>query len=146
MPEPDPLDAEPRLRVLVHDAATGEIAHVAHNVPASLVAAQAGPGQAALATDLGDGGGGWWVDAGVPRRKAPILLDRLAIVADGEDVATAEIPGPFTVLVDGHAHFGEDLLEFAAAIPGSYRLQVDCHPWLPLDVVILAVATPEELP
>jgi hypothetical protein len=138
MPEPDSPAPIPRVRVLVHDLATGEIVQVLTGVPEDMVAAQPGEGQGVLVTDAGDGGRNWYAPGGVLTPRPVASFDKLTIAADGIDVAVLELPGPFTATVDGVDHAVADRLEIASDMPATYRVEVEHFPWLPLYVEIVA--------
>jgi hypothetical protein len=138
MPEPDSPAPIPRVRVLVHDLATGAILNVLTGVPEDMVAAQAQAGQGVLVTDAGDGGRSWYAPGGVLTPRPVASFDKLTIAADGIDVAVLELPGPFTATVDGVDHAVADRLEIASDMPATYRVEVDHFPWLPLGVEIVA--------
>ena len=133
---PDPI---PRVRALVYDLATGEIVNVLRNVPEDMVAAQAGDGQGVLQTDGGDGGRTWYAPEGVLTPRPVGAFSKTTIAADGTDVAVLEIPGSFTVTVDGVGHEVEDTLEIASGMPATYRVEIDQFPYLAVDVEITAL-------
>ena len=96
------------------------------------------PGRAR--TDDGDGGELFYCpERRAHRRGRRIAFDKTTIAADGVDVAMLDIPGAFTVTIDGVDHEVEDLLEIASDMPATYRVEVDHFPYLPLDVEIVAL-------
>jgi hypothetical protein len=127
-----------RVRALVYDIATGRIDFVV-TCPEEAVEAQARPGQATRISDLGDGGRLWYCPNGVPTLRPTLGFDKYVIAADGEDAATLEMPGPFTVRIDGVVYAAEDILEITSDMAGRYRVVIeDYFPWLDLDVEIVA--------
>ena len=106
--------------------------------PESMASAQAGPGKAALITDAGDGGALWYAPGGVLTLRPSLAFDQYVIAADGEDAARLELPGPFTVRIDGTDYEVEDTVEITSDMPATYRVEIDHFPYLPLDVEILA--------
>jgi hypothetical protein len=140
---PDPPAAVPRVRALVYARGSGRILHEVTNLPLDMVAAQPGPGQGVLVTDVGAGGGDgsdrWYVVGSslVPR---PVLaFDKVVIAADGQDTATLDIGAPFSARIDGALVDVADRLEIVSDMPGRYRVQVEeAFPFRDLDVEIVA--------
>jgi hypothetical protein len=126
-------------RCLVYRLDTGEILHVVVNCPVEMLAAQAGPGQAVIVTDEGDGGAKWYAPGGVLTRRPKLAFSKWIIAADGQDAARLEIGEPFEIVVDGvHFLVEEGFVELSSDMPARYRVQVDHFPWLPLEAEIVA--------
>jgi hypothetical protein len=127
-----------RVRAIIYDTATGEIAFVVNSCPEELLDEQLGPGQAWRIADTADGRL-WYAPGGVPTLRPELSFDKYVIAADDEDTATLELPGPFTALIDGVAYEAEDALEITSDMPARYRVVIENHfPYLDLDVEILA--------
>ena len=131
-------EAPPRVRALVYDAATGRIEFIVTCATLATAELQAGDGQGVLVTDDGDGGELFYCPGGVLTARPTLAFDKTAIAADGSDVATLAIDGPFTVTIDGVEYEVEDVLEIASDMPATYRVEIDHFPYLPLDVEIVA--------
>ena len=135
---PVPMPPDPRVRCLRYRLDTGEIANVLTGVPLSLVTDQADAAHGVLVTDAGDGGRSWFAPGGVLTPRPVASFDKTTIAADGVDVAVLEMPGPFTVTIDGIEHAVADRLEIASDMPATYRVEVDHFPYLAIDVEIVA--------
>ena len=120
----------------VYDAATGEILRTGFAVEEDAMLQASGPGEAVVLETLD--AATQYLPGGVVSSRPVRAFSKTTIVADGIDVAVLEIPGPFTVIIDGAAYAVEDSLEIASHMPATYRVEVDHFPYLPIDVEIIA--------
>ena len=79
-----------------------------------------------------------YLPGGVVTNRPVAAFNKTTIAASGIDVAVLEIPGAFTVTIDGVAYEVEDSVEIASDMPATYRVEVDHFPYRPIDVEIVA--------
>ena len=133
---PDPPRVSPMVDWTVYDSATGAVLRYGHAAPDDAALQASGEGEAVIlaridaATD--------YLPGGVATPRPTLGFDRLAIAADGADIASLLLPGPFITKIDGVTYELEDLLELASDMPARYRVEVRHFPYRDLVAEIVA--------
>ena len=124
---PDPPRVSPMVDWTVYDSATGRVMRYGHAAPEDAALQASGEGEAMVLARIDARTD--YLPGGVVTARPTLGIDRLAIVADGEDTATLLLPGPFVAKIDGVAYDLEDALGVASDMPASYRIEIDRFPF-----------------